>query len=209
MTTVTPRPTDRYRPRADRDTLTSLIREATQAFSAKLKAEVEAANPGGIIAAWLEVRYPQADMAVLQRYGFAKPRDKVTVSAADEYFGIDLGRELLLPDLGALRCCERRFSEMPGYGLNPDYLAELTASGGLEAYLEDHRQREAGFLPKELDPVFITISDARREFQRVTDTAYRWPELRKAQTGEWPTWADIAAEFPMIADRMADQRLAA
>lgn len=205
MTLTIPAPTARFRPRADADLLARLSLDARTAHAEALNAEIES-GVRETITAWLENRHPADDMAVLARWGYAKDVESINVWAHGEIFGLKLTRTLRLPEnCRSVTACARRYSEEPDYGLKPDYLARLKAEGGLDAYLADHRAREAQLAPRSIDALFTRLVDARRAFEAIRLSLTNFAQAKDA-AGRYPTWGDIEAAFPVIGDYIAARR---
>ena len=74
-----PKPSDRYRPRADAALLSRLVTDAWQDYQSHMFNAAERDRVAEIVAAHLESLYPAADMAVLSRYGVAQTLNSIGV----------------------------------------------------------------------------------------------------------------------------------
>ncbi len=200
-----PKSTNRYRPRADAATLSRLVQEAWEAkrdaeYSATAQAEI-----AKIALIFARELYPLADMQVLSRYGVAEPMDRVDVSVYDPAtkhfdsgYAIELPEKILAPrGRLSLQACAVRYSEDPLRGLHPAVVAEASHAE-LEKIYEFQNAQERGMLPRECDPYFAALRDARKQFKLEYRDSTDWPAKRRAKTEVWPTWAEIADAWPVL-----------
>lgn len=204
----------RFRPKADANALSRLIQEAWQFEQAKLTDQMEALGVCEAVATFLEARFPAADMAVLARYGVAKEITEIGVRAYspetkrwDETVSVKLPRAILTPGhygLSETYQCGPRWSREENRGLKPEYRATLTAEKW-EAYCADQDLRERRSLPESVDPFFDAVVSMRKAYQAEYRQASDWPVRYKADHGVYPTWAQIAAQFPVLGAHIARQ----
>lgn len=195
----------RYRPNADYAEFRQLRDAAWEEFHAQQFPEELRRQVGERLAQHLESRFPITDMLVLDKYGQAEHRDKVSVSVYnpaterwDVHTSIEMFRKVLVPAWkGTLFCGGRRYSEEPDFGLNPETIAKIKAGEhdtfkSWEDYLEHHRKNESERVPRELETFFAKIVEARAAWQK----EQRYSPERGADL-RYPTWAEIAAMLPV------------
>ena len=207
-----PRPSARYRPRAEAGLLSRLIQEAWEAKRAREYPEHEAKRVGEILATWGENLRPQSDTAILEKYGFVEKTDRISVAVCDpeadicayaERFSLDLPRNVLAVR-GDLSCyaCTPRYSTYPDRGVTEKYRVELEMKGEWDKFCADQDARDARLPPAEIDPFFAALLAARKAFKREYAASSVWPAKRKAETGEWPTWREIADAWPVLGEHL-------
>lgn len=208
----------RFQPRKQEGIFSNIIQTAWRDYAEAMLPEAEREGVQATITDLLETRTPAADLDVLRRYGFTESRESASVRMYDSETqrwdataGIPLIRKVEVPKGGGwFNACGPRYSEWPDRGITPKYEAELRAEpGAYEAFCLDQEQREAGYLPRELDAFFQRILDARRAEREQYRAATGWPAEVKAETGVYPTWAEIEARFPFIGQYLAKRRVAA
>lgn len=199
--------TDHFRPRADAHTLSTQLQAAWAAEQRKLTDQCAALGVSEAVAAHLEARYPAADMAILKRYGVAKEIESIGVrtyspetACWDEVVSVQLPRPVLTPGAygkGEVYVGGPRWSREPDRGLTAEYRAKLTPEDWA-AHCEDQDDREAARLPEAVEPYFAAVAAARKAYRAEYRVVTDWPAQRKAETGAYPTWAEIAARFPDV-----------
>lgn len=229
-----PAPQLRYMPKKHGPFASRLLDAAWKAHEQRQFPQAERDRIGEVIAAELERRNPAADMDVLARYGLTeiegapvlerKYRDgfgagydeidtgrrrpvHVAVSDGDSSTscGIEIPRSVRVARHGArLWANAVRYSEQPDLGLTDKTRAEMAESGELEAYIADHRAREALYLPREVDPFFQRIMDLRRAYREQYETFHTWLDGHRG--GKYPTWAEIEGQFPFVGEYLAELR---
>ena len=126
-------------------------------------------------------RYPAAEMAVLERYGFASPREFVIVQILAGDF--EPSEQVSIPE-----------TVLPQGAMN--FVADLGGRGSTTA---------APVPPDTLD-YFRDLVSVRAETSRSFAAASAWPGIFKAQSGRWPRWAELEQQFPLIGEWMRGQR---
>lgn len=210
-----PAATARYQPRKQDGILSDIVQFAWEAYAAAMLPEWEREATGLMLASELEARTPAADLDVLRRYGFTETRETASVRMYDstsqrwdQKAGIPLPRKVEVPKGGGwFQACGPRYSERPDRGITPAYEAELRAEpGAFEKFCADQVERESIGVPRELDAFFQRILNARIAQREQYRAATGWPAIQRAEKGAYPTWAEIEARFPFIADYLAKRR---
>ena len=208
--------TDRYRPKADRTTLNQLNDLAWQEINDRLMERVQN-EIGEILTCHLEKLYPAADMEFLSRYGCSSPRDEAHIQVRlpegerwEHHVSIKLPRTIqVATSYHGLWAGGPRFSRQPNRGVSAEARAELESGKAdwssfpsWEAFCADQDEREARRVPEEAESFLYELVETRlaynRDYRRLTE----WTETRKRETGLWPTWGDIAAEFPIVGKKI-------
>lgn len=169
-------PTMRYRPRADAQTLSQLLREAWEYRYNQHFPEAKVQAVGAQIAEHIEKTFPAADMAVLQRYNVAENIGEVTVliyneeaECWNERVRIPLGRVIVVPS-GAYN---------------------YYSGGPHDAQRRDH-------LPESLAPFFQEIVQERALYGENGRAIEAWVIFYKNRTGVYPLWSEILKEEPVL-----------
>lgn len=200
-----------FRPRADAALLSRLVQDAWQAKNTALMAQQEAFGIREAAARKLDALFPIADMLILQRYGQAEEVSKVNVSiknAETDYYenvGVELPRKILVPLRGASLLATAKWSEGHNeYGYRSDYWETMPEDEKREA-IERQAKHEKAALGEETLPFFVAVIESRNAFKREYRQATAWPTEFKTAHGHFPTWAEIAAEFPVLGAFMKEQ----
>lgn len=173
-----PDPRALFRKGQDVPVLKDIARAAFAAFSAVCLPRSEVARAGALLRAALIERFPQTDMLVLQRYGFAQPHDRVSVefrgpSPYEEKAVIRLDEAILSPG------SQPSFNiGKPGDGVPP---------------------------PGETLEFFMRTLALRRERKRFDDLV-GFPSQFRVREGRWPRWFEIERQVPEVAQFLASQR---
>jgi hypothetical protein len=200
---------DRFRPKKDVSALQEFNRVAWQTRSDELSQRIKT-EAGEALAAHIEALYPAEEMAVLAKYNSAITLTDVSlmvrVPGSDswsERFGIQLPRAVVVAaSYIGLYCGGPRFSQIPGYGLHAKTLEEIKAGKNdtfksLESYLELHRESERKRVPEALEPLIFALAYARQQYKAEYEQIESWPKEYHATHGVYPTWGEIAAQFPV------------
>jgi hypothetical protein len=201
--------TDRFRPKKDARSLQEWNQAAWQTRSDALSERIKA-EAGEALAAHIETLYPAQDMAVLAKYNSAITLTDVSLMVRvpdsdswSEHFCIALPRAVVVAaSYIGLYCGGPRFSQMPGYGLHAKSLEEIKAGKNdtfksLESYLESHRETERKRLPEALEPLIFALAYARQQYKAEYKHIASWPKEYNAMHGVYPTWGEIAEQFPV------------
>lgn len=202
--------TNRFRPKTDASTLHQLNDRAWQAISDRLKAQFTA-KIGELLATHLERLYPPADMEFLAQYGCAITRDAANIQVRlpdgdrwEHYVSIELPRAVkVASSYHGLFTGGPRFSRDTNRGVNAETRAEIEAGANdtfpsWEKFCADQDEKEARQVPESAEEFLYELvrqkQNYNRDYRRLSD----WPKERKQQTGQYPTWDEIAAEFPVV-----------
>ena len=199
-----PAPGARYRPIKDWPRLSQLISDAWQAKSRQLTDQMEALGVCEAVTAHLEARYPAEDMAILAQYGVAKVIERIGVCNTE----VKLTRPVPTPTVhGAceITACATRFSQEPDWGLKAAYRATLSEAE-FAKYCAGHLARERNFAPQSVDSYFAAVTSARKAYDAEYCQASAWPAEIKRESGAYPTWAEIAARFPVLGAHIEKER---
>jgi hypothetical protein len=199
-----PEPGARFRPIKDSALLSRLVSDAWQAQSRQLTDQMEALGVCEAVTAHLEARYPAEDMAILAQYGVAKVIERIDVCNT----AVRLTRPVPTPTAygaGEVIACATRFSQAPDWGLKPDYRATLS-DAEFAKYCAGHLARERDMAPQSVDPYFARVKELRAAYQAEYRQATQWPAEIKRETGAYPTWAEIAARFPVLRAHIEKER---
>lgn len=126
-------------------------------------------------------RYPAADMAVLERYGFAAPRGFAVVEILAGEF--EPSEQITIPEM-----------VLPGGATN------------FKVDLGGRASSSAAPVPADTVGYFRDLVGVRAEGARSFAPATNWPGFFKAREKRWPTWGELEAEFPLIGAWMKGQR---
>ena len=179
----------RFKPRAEGGLLSQLVQEAWQDYQDKIASKEKQAEVAETIARHFETLIPPSDFEVLERYHCIARRDHCNVRVYNnsgekdssgctlppyrEAFGIKLPREI--PVLGT-----------GGFGY-PSI-----------AVCEPDWKTDAAL--RELDPYFAELLTMRKQYQAEYKASMAWPWEYHKETGQHPTWGEIAAKFPVLGD---------
>lgn len=200
-----PKATASFKPRADAGTLSAAVQAAwreyeTDNFSAEERASVAVA-----VSEHIRGLYPIQDMTLLARYGCASPEDHVSVRVHDgKDFAQSFGIKLPEPILVACNSCSMAyysggpwFSKDPARGVSAKYRAGMSEIEWSK-FCDDQDATERTRIPEALEPYFQKLLAARALVNAEYRTAVDWPAQFKAQTGNFPTWEQIAEHFPVL-----------
>lgn len=165
-----------FRKGQDGPLLKDIARAAFAALSAVRLPRSEVERVAAVLHAALLDRFPQADMLVLQRYGFAQLHDRVTVEFRGPY-----------EDASTIR--------LPEGVLSPGARASFfvgTAANGVPA-------------PDETVEFFRTTIALRRERKRFDDLV-TFPGHFRVREGRWPRWFEIERHVPEVGAFLAGER---
>jgi len=156
----------RFRPKADWQLLQDSIQEAWGQWHKKNFPESEQRVIGMLLADRLELRYPQADMEVLHKYGLANSPEAAIINVFspdsqrwDVYISITLSRRVLCP------------------------------SGRAQFFVGGDRSG-SDQLPKEFEPFFNKVREGREQYN--AEMRYR---PQQSEQEQYPTWNKIADEL--------------
>lgn len=210
--------TDRFRPKADIDQLQQWNREAWQAVHNSITSRIKG-WVGEALAVHIESQYPAADLAVLTRYGCTRTIEDASVSVRlpgsnlwNEHMHLALPRKVTVATTyQGLYCGGPRWWEEPESGLTPEFAAKVKA--GLDdlfptwesylAYAKEHGQRQ---VPAAVEPPIIELVASYKQYQAQYNQISDWPRQFKQERGDYPTWAEIADQFP-VAGRLIREHL--
>lgn len=152
-------------------------------------------------------------MQFLARYRCTTDVERVSVRVRtpdadrwDKHFSIELDTPVTAASsYSGLYCGGPRYSQIEGNGINPEYRAELEAEGKLEAFLADQIECDRRTVPEEIEPFFFAMASAQDEYRRDYKRLADWPKEYKAKHGQYPTWDDIATEFPLAGALIREQ----
>ena len=201
--------TDRFRPKKDASSLQEWNQAAWQAHSDALSERIKT-EAGEALAAHIEALYPAQDMAVLAKYNSTITLTDMSLlvrvpdsDSWSEHVLIALPRAVKAASTySGLYCGGPRFSQMPGYGLNAETLEEIKAGKhdtfkSLESYLESHREAERRMVPEALEPLIFALVYALQQYKAEYRQIESWPKEYHATHYVYPTWGEIAAQFPV------------
>ena len=201
--------TDRFRPKKDASSLQEWNQAAWQAHSDALSERIKT-EAGEALAAHIEALYPAQDMAVLAKYNSTMTLTDVSLlvrvpdsDSWSEHVLIALPRAVKAASTySGLYCGGPRFSRMPGYGLNAETLEKIKAEKddtfkSLESYLESHREAERKRVPEALEPLIFALVYAHQQYKAEYKQIVSWPKEYHATHYVYPTWGEIAAQFPV------------
>lgn len=202
--------TTRFRPQLDAITLRELNDKAWQMKSDAYALTVP--EIGETLAAHLDSLYPTDDMPILAKYGCVVTRDTAQVRIHFEgYYGesvsIPLGRSVqVASSYTGLIACAPRWSEYPNRGVSEDE-AQAIKDGrsdiikkSWEDFCRDQDARERFSVPRHLDSYFMGLLMARKDYRKDYKRIGEWPREYKHTHGKYPTWGEIAAEFPLVGE---------
>ena len=188
----------RFKPRAERGLLSQLIQEAWQDYSDRVASKERQAEVAERIARYFEGLIPAPDFEVLQRYNCIVWEDRANVRVYDAdteedamyraAFGVELPRKV--PVLGK-----------GGYGYPSIVACEPTEMRGEPEGAAEERARHP---LRDLDPYFLALLTARKQYQREYKASMEWPAEYAAGegAGRYPTWGDIAERWPVLGERL-------
>lgn len=201
--------TDRFHPKKDASALQEFNRTAWQTRSDGLSQRIKA-EAGEALAAHIEALYPAQDMAVLAKYNSAITLTDVSLMVRvpdsdswSENVRIALPRTVTAASTYCgLYCGGPRFSQIPGYGLHAKSLEEIKAGKNdtfksLKSYLDLQRKAERERVPEALEPLIFALVSARQQYKAEYEQIESWPKEYHATHGVYPTWGEIAAQFPV------------
>ena len=214
--------TDRFHPKADHQILNQLNALAWHEISDKLAEQVQA-KIGEILACHLEKLYPPADMDFLSKYGCSSPRNEAHIQVRlpegerwEHHVSIKLPRTIqVATSYHGLWAGGPHFARQPNRGVNAKSRAEFESGQAAawssfpswEAFCADQDKREARSVPEEAEPFLYELVEARLAYNRDYRRLDTWTSSWKKDTGLWPTWKDIAAEFPVVGKKIKSAAL--
>lgn len=195
--------TAKFRPKADAHLLYELNEQAWQRLQRAIY-DQHITRVRRVLAEHLRSLYPPADMDFLARYRCATDVQRITVRIRtpdstywDQNFTIELDEPIkLASSFQGLWGGGPRYSQWESRGVNASYRAELEAKGEWDAFLADQDRRDRESVPEELNEFFYALCRARDEYQRDYKRITEWPKAYNQQHGHYPTWSEIAQEFP-------------
>ena len=194
---------ERFKPRAHAAILSNAVQEAWAKYQATMFPQGERDSVNETLATWIESLTPIADLAVLRRYGYTETTEHVTVRAHNgedwrECFGLDLPRKIEMPrNSGTFYCGGAWHSRDPLRGCKPRYWETLSEQERAELIAHQDAQERVR-VPESLEPFFAKLVEARGHMRDEYKTATQWPQSHKDETGEWPTWQQIADRFHVL-----------
>ena len=210
-----PKPSDRYRPRADAALLSHLVTDAWQYYQSHMFNAAERDRVAEIVAAHLESLYPAADMAILSRYGVAQTLNSIGVRMWnpaqrlwDQTTSVSLPRPIIAPGSeSGLYVGGAWHSRSPNYGVTDACRARQTPEQWAElvAY---HDESERHRLPESVEPWFARIVEARAAYHAEYAQTTGFPEKYHKEALQWPRWSDIEAAHPVLSAHVAARRAA-
>lgn len=189
----------RFKPRAEASVLSRLVQEAWRDYQDRITSGEGRAEVAERIAQYFETLIPPIDFEVLARYNCIAWHDRANVRVYDaegestaryrESFGVDLPRKVPVLGTGgygypSLVACEP--AEMRG---EPDGAAATRAQYPL----------------RDLDPYFLTLLTARKQYQREYKASTAWPMKYAAEAKRYPTWGEIAEKWPVLGEWIKKQ----
>jgi hypothetical protein len=208
-----PKPSDRYRPRADALILSKLVTDAWQDYQSCMFDAAERDRAAEIVAIHLETLYPAADMAVLSRYGVAQTLNSIGVRMWnpeqrlwDQTTSVALPRLVLAPSSeNGLYVGGAWHSRLPNYGVTGNYRARQTPEQWAElvAYHDESERRR---LPESVEPWFARIVEARAAYRAEYAQTTDFPEKFHTTASQWPRWSDIETAHPILGAYVAARR---
>ena len=208
-----PKPSDRYRPRADAALLSRLVTDAWQDWQDCMFDATERDRVAEVVAGHLESLYPTADMAVLGRYGVAQVLDSIGVwmwnpkqRLWDQTTSIALPRPILAPSSERGLCVGgARHSRSPNYGVTQSYRDAQTPEQWAEL-VACHDENERRRLPESVEPWFARIVQARAAYRAEYAQTTDFPKKFHTTTSQWPRWIDIESAHPILGAYVAARR---
>jgi hypothetical protein len=174
-----PYPRAAYRMTQDPELLRRITTTALGEHQRRMMTDADREKLVAILLADVERRYPQADMVVLERYGFAKPREALFVATRGHkrMYRIDLPETVVLPAAAVEMV-------MPGVGRVADPVPDAAL-----CFFD---------IIEQVDALRSDLLGVRP----ITD----WPVRFKKNEGRPPIWAEIEAAFPLVGKWLAGQR---
>lgn len=173
-----PRAKAMYRP-SESDLLSKIHRTAFGAYERKVLPWEEIQRAAAVLVADIEKRYPHAEMAVLEKYGHAKPHNFLDISLGNHLrYKMELAEPVVM--VAAAACFTIAPIRNTGVALVPDSLRTfMTRAQDLEQERADMR--------------FGTGVTA-------------WPQTFRRRTQRFPRWQEIEDAWPIIGNWLADER---
>lgn len=201
-----------FKPRAEANLLSVVVQNAWETKNKELEALRDELNVIDEILTLFARLYPVDDMAVLRRYGKAEMLKSVLVriynpdaSGIGRYdlstsIPIPEDKQILIPNgNNDLYAAGPRFSEDPDFGVNPEARARKSA-GEWQEIVDYHTRADARRLPKATEVFFERVAECQNAYRREYRNVVQWPAEIRVRTGKYPTWAEIADEFPVVGD---------
>lgn len=170
-----------YRKTVDGPLLSQIIAVAYASWRKAILSPARWEAVGQSLRADLLRRFPAEDMAVLERYACAAPRDRAHV-------------EILAGDY-----------EAPQLVMLP--VATL-APGAAHFHVDLGGRGTSSAPPVPADTVefFRDVVRTRKEKHRSFDSAAQWVSIYRVKEGRFPLWQEIERQFPMLGDWIEGQR---
>jgi hypothetical protein len=177
-----PPPTQLYRKTVDGPLLTRIINTAYASYRSKILGP----DRRNAVAASLQVdlvrRFPVEDMRILERYGFASPREFSFVEIlAGDY---EPAERIALPDRPL----------MPNQATN--FHVDLGGRGS----------SAAAPVPADAVAYFRDLIEVRRRHGPGFASAHNWVGIFRTKNGRFPMWGEIEHQFPLIGEWLESQR---
>lgn len=196
----------RFKPRAEAGLLSQLVQEAWQNYQDRIASTSRQAEVAERVARYFETLIPEADFEVLSRYNCIAWHDHCNVrvydgsgeKGADGYtlapyrksFTIRLPRKIPVLGTGGYGCPSLVAGEPAILRGEPEQVTAARAASPL----------------RDLDPYFLELLTMRKQYQREYKASTAWPaEYSKANSGEYPTWGEIAEKFPVLSEWLQKQ----
>lgn len=196
-----------FKPRVDSDLLSRVVQNAWEFKNESLRQACASLKVTEKIVELFGRLYPASDMVVLAKYGKAEYSKTVSVriynldtKSWDYSTMIELPESVLIPlGAGQIYACGPRYSKEPNYGVRPEARAKMSQEDW-QKIVEHHDRADARRMPAETEIFFADLMLAQNQYRAEYRQATQWPSDVKKATGKWPTWAEIAAKFPVLGE---------
>lgn len=212
-TTNFPKPSDRFKPRAQNMAYRLLLRAAWDDIQSKPFDPDGRRKVAAAVANHLRGLFPYEDIMVLDRYGLVEKAKDISVriwnpatSLWDQTSRVTFEDEFVpIPtNFAEVYVGGPRFSTMPNYGCTDDYWASLSEPEK-DRMRHYHEKAERERLPADLEPWFAAIVETYATYRQHRDS-FSYPLNFFHQYGRQPTWGEIEAAIPFLGDYMKAQR---
>jgi hypothetical protein len=195
----------KFKPRAEAGLLRDRLLNSWQ-VRYRDNVESKKAEVGERLARHLEGLYPADDMATLSRYDCTRLLTEASVHVYnketerwDAYFSMELPRGVIVPtSANPISCGGPWWSRNPNRGVKAETRERMKVDGEWQKFCDDQDKRERERVPEDLEEFFYMLVRERNTYQRDQRECCAWPDKYKTEHGDYPTWEQIAAEFPVL-----------
>jgi hypothetical protein len=202
--------TDRFRPKADSATLTQCNKLAWEMAYEALMSRVQP-EVGATLLTHLVTLYPAADIRVLAVYDCTRTVSEANVRVRmpdsdlwNETVRITLPMQVTVATSYQGLYCGGPvdYTAAPELSLNAKTVDRIKAGqddlfkswNDYVANFEAHGRRH---VPRSVEPLLFDLVDVRRKYHAQYNQIHDWPKEYKQVHGEYPTWGDLAEQFPV------------